>query len=304
MSISASQKARLGVFVVGATVLMVLFFAIPLGLRFTNDFNSFVAYFEGESLSGLEQGAVVKFNGIPIGNVVSITYQPHNLSLVKVMLEIQSDFPMKVDMFATTGAMGITGLKYVEISGGSNEADLLKSGAELPTRMSMMASISGRAETITEKIDLLLDHLTHLTDPDSLGGIKNIVDNVAQMSNDVSLFFSGAMPGITRMTSSSEDVINKVSRIADDIKGFTKAFDEDLSSQNIASVLERFESAVGSMNDLTDQLSLMVLQTREDFSISMENIREASDNTNQLTRLLAENPSLLLRGESREREIR
>jgi hypothetical protein len=48
----------------------------------------------------------------------------------------------------------------------------------------------------------------------------------------------------------------------------------------------------------------MVLQTREDISISMENLREAMESANQLMRLLADDPSLLIRGEKRERDTR
>ena len=47
-----------------------------------------------------------------------------NLSKVKVEMKIQQDFPMKVDMVATTGAMGIT-LKYVEIAGGKMNQSFL-----------------------------------------------------------------------------------------------------------------------------------------------------------------------------------
>jgi hypothetical protein len=49
----------------------------------------------------------------------------------------------------------------------------------------------------------------------------------------------------------------------------------------------------------------MIRQGREDFTVGLENIREASENANQLTKTLAENPSLLLKGEAqKERDIR
>jgi hypothetical protein len=59
------------------------------------------------------------------------------------------------------------------------------------------------------------------------------------------------------------------------------------------------------MKSLTENLSMMVRQSKEDFSVGMQNIREATENANQLTKILVENPSLLLKGESqRERNIR
>jgi hypothetical protein len=48
---------------------------------------------------------------------------------------------------------------------------------------------------------------------------------------------------------------------------------------------------------------LMVRQSREDISVSMQNLREALENANQLAKELSENPSLLLKGEQqKERE--
>ncbi len=100
--------------------LLALFIAIPLGIKLTDKYKKYIAYFQGESLSGLEQGSTVKFNGVPIGKVEKITYLPNDLSRVRVELKIQDDFPMKTDMIATTNAMGITGLKYIEVTGGTN----------------------------------------------------------------------------------------------------------------------------------------------------------------------------------------
>lgn len=76
MSISRAQRARLGVFVIAGVTLLLVFAAIPLGVRLSDKYNTFIAFFEGESLSGLEQGAVVKFNGVPIGKVEKNLLQP------------------------------------------------------------------------------------------------------------------------------------------------------------------------------------------------------------------------------------
>jgi ABC-type transporter Mla subunit MlaD len=88
MSISVSQRARLTVFLITGAILVVIFAAIPLGIKLNDKYKSYIAYFSGESLSGLEQGAVVKFSGVPIGKVEKISYLPDDLSKVKVRLKI------------------------------------------------------------------------------------------------------------------------------------------------------------------------------------------------------------------------
>lgn len=305
MSISAAQRTRLGVFMITGVVLLAIFIAIPLGIKLNDKYKSYVAFFKGESLSGLEQGAVVKFSGVPIGKVEKIKYFPDDLSKVKVELKIQNDFPMKTDMVATTGAMGITGLKYIEITGGSNKAALLKEGSEIPTKISLFSTITGKAEMIVAKVELLLNHLNEISDPDSLRSFKEILDNVAQITGDVKGFVGETRPKVSNITESTQQIIGKVDSIASDIQSFTSTFNASVPPEKLALTFSRIDSTAASLKQLSDQLSLMVRQSREDFTASMENIREASENANQLTKIVAENPSLLLRGEAqKERDIR
>ncbi|NLL13468.1 MAG: MCE family protein [Fibrobacter sp.] len=305
MSISRAQRARLGVFLIIGTVLLILFAVVPLGLKLSDKYNEYVAYFQGESLSGLEQGAVVKYSGVPIGKVERITYLPNDLSKVRVIMKLQADFPMKVDMVATTGAMGITGLKYVEITGGTNESELVKPGSEIPTKQSMISTITGKAEVIVGKVELLLNHLTQITNPDSLASAKKILDNVAIITEDVKNFVSEFRPKIDSITFASNSIINRIDGIAADVKEFTGNFKNAVKGEQIASTFTSIDSTAQALKDLTENLSLMVRQSREDFTVGLQNIREATENANQLTKVLSENPSLLLRSETqRERDIR
>jgi len=153
MSISKSQQTRLGFFMVAGVVIACVLVAIPLGASFTNRQKTFFAYFTGESLSGLEQGAQVKFNGVPIGKVDKITYDPRDLARVRVEFKIQQDFPMKKDMFAQTGAMGITGLKYVEIQGGSNSAPCLSRTRRSPQKYRSWRPLPGRLRSLWERLN-------------------------------------------------------------------------------------------------------------------------------------------------------
>lgn len=305
MSISKAQRARLGVFLFIGVILILLFAAIPLGLKLNDKYAVYIAYFQGESLSGLEQGAVVKFSGVPIGKVEKITYMPDDLSKVRVTIKTQADFPMKVDMVASTGAMGITGLKYVEITGGTNESELLKPGSEIPTKQSMISTITGKAEVIVGKVELLLNHLTQITNPDSLASIKKILDNVSAITSDVRGFVKDTRPKMDSLTYTTTRIVAKIDAIATDIKAFTGDFKDAVSGDQIANTFASIDSTAQSLKELSENVSLMIRQTREDFTIGMQNIREASENANQLTKVLSENPSLLLRNETqRERDIR
>ncbi|MGB7569113.1 MAG: MlaD family protein [Chitinivibrionales bacterium] len=305
MSITRSQQTRLGFFMVAGVVIACVMIAVPLGASLTNREKRYFAYFTGESLSGLEQGAQVKFNGVPIGKVDKITYDPRDLSRVRVEFKIQEDFPMKKDMFAQTGAMGITGLKYVEIQGGSNDAPLLKPNSEIPSKISTMASITGKAEVIVGKIELLLNHLNTITEPDSLASIKKVLGNLAVITNDFKTFFGTVGPDFQVMSASVEKVIVRLDSISRDVKSLTGSLNKGLSGQQISSIVNSADTTIRSLKNLTESVNLIVKQSREDFSVSMQNLRETMENADELMKVLSENPSLLLRGEQqKERDLK
>jgi phospholipid/cholesterol/gamma-HCH transport system substrate-binding protein len=305
MSISRAERTRLGVFLVAGISLLAIFFSVTLGIRFTKTTKTYFTYFGGESLSGLEQGATVKYTGVPIGKVDKISYQPTDLSKVKVSLKVQSDFPLKTDMYATTGMLGITGLKYIEILGGSDTAHLLKSGSELPTRVSMFSAISGKAEAIVAKIELLVNNLNQLSNPDSLRSLRVLLDNVAAITGDARTMTADITPKVNNMAGSAAELVAKADLIASDIKKFTGSLDSAFSAGKITNTLSFVDSAAIALKVVAENMALIVRQSREDFTVTMQNLREATESANQLAKMLEENPSLLIKGETqKERDVR
>jgi len=307
MGITAAQKLRLGIFVIIGMAILSAFIIIPIGMKMSQHQKTYVSYFEGESLQGLEQGAAVKFNGVAIGTVQRVTYNVEDINKMKVELSVMESFPMRVDMYATTGLIGITGLKYVEISGGSNEAALLKAGGVVPTRSSLFASVGEKAEELIGKVETLLNHLNTVTDPDSLRSVKVTMDNLASLTGDAKTVFGsvgGVVPAAARVIDTVQVAVSEVHSIMRDVKEITDTLKNGINGGNIPGIIARADSTVTAVKALTDNMSLMIMQTREDFSISIENLREALENANQLMQMLAENPSLLIRGEGKERDNR
>ncbi len=305
MNISNAQRARLGIFAAAGGAVLVILLSISLGVKLSQRTSAYWAFFKGESVSGLEQGAEVKFTGVPIGRVEKISYDAADLSKVKVAFRVQADFPMKADMYATTGLLGITGLKYIEIMGGTNAAPTLRSNAEIPTRTSLISSISGKAEAIAAKVELLVNNLNTLTNPDSLRSFRIMLDNIAAVTGDAHGLASSLTPKVDSMASSAVTVMSKVERIAGNVQDITATLDHAFSAGQLSATISSIDSAALSLKQVTQNLSLIVLQSHEDFAVSMRNLREATENADQLTQMLVENPSLLLRNEApKERSMR
>jgi len=303
MSISKSQQARLGVFLVVGVIAACVLISIPIGKSFNDKRKVYYASFSGESLSGLEVGALVKFHGVPIGKVEKISYDPHDLTRVKAEIKVQEDFPMKKDMYAQTGLMGITGLKYVEILGGTNESPLLSSNSDIPTKASVVASITGKAETIIAKVEILLNHLNTISDPDSLKAIKDVLGNLVAITSNARSFFGDVSPDIKGVSRSVKDLVMRMDSISQDIKLVTGSLTRQVPGQKVASILSSIDSTSLALKTLSETVTTMVKQGREDYAVSMANLRNALESANDLMQELAENPSLLLRSEQpKERE--
>ena len=89
------------------------------------------------------------------------------------------------------------------------------------------------------------------------------------------------------------------------MNGKELSHNKTIETDQVKRTFTLIDSAVVSLNNLSESMSLLIRQSREDLSVSLENIREASENADQLMKVLAENPSLLLRGEAqRERTLR
>jgi hypothetical protein len=168
-----------------------------------------------------------------------------------------------------------------------------------------MASITGQAEVIAAKIEILLNHLNAVSNPDSLAGIKQIVDNVASISEDTRKFLAVMRPDLEQVAHSFQGIVLRVDSISRDVKTITGETSQTLGNGHMSTILQSIDSTSLALKHLSNDLSLIVKQSREDVMVSMQNLRETLENANELTKVLAENPSLLLKGEQqKERNVR
>lgn len=175
MIVTRAQKIRLGVFVTVAVGALLAMFAVLVGEKLTRQEDAYFARFS-ETVSGLEIGAQVKYHGVRIGTVTAIEIDRDDVSQVLVSLSLKRGTPVKKDSRVVLNSMGITGLKFVELTGGTNESDFLEPGSEIESENSLLDRLSGKADVITEKVELLVNNLISLTDDSNRAKIAAILD--------------------------------------------------------------------------------------------------------------------------------
>jgi len=141
----------------------------------------------GESVSGLNVDAPVKYLGVNVGKVTRIEIDPTNSQRVRLQFVIHRGTPIQRDSLAVLRTQGLTGIAYVEISGGSAGSPPLHSGAEdeVPT-IAFEPSLSARLEnvlsTVLANIDRTSANINALFDADNRAAVKATLADVAALS--------------------------------------------------------------------------------------------------------------------------
>lgn len=182
------MEKRLSYTIVGAFVIIItlaLFFFLYWITKYgakSIEHDYYKTYFT-ESVSGLSLDSPVKLRGVEVGRVKSISINKANSEEVEILLEINQGTPIKKDTYAILDTQGITGLKHVELEGGTHDSALLKqSKSEVPTIMSkksILATLYDSSESMAQKLNRISEKVNQVLSQ------KNI-DNVSKIITDLS----------------------------------------------------------------------------------------------------------------------
>ncbi|MCR9127305.1 MAG: MlaD family protein [Rhodobacteraceae bacterium] len=135
-----------------------------------------------ENVSGLGTAGDVRYNGLPVGQVVALNLDPDDPAKVRVRLEVRSDTPVRADTVATLQSQGVTGVSFVALSGGTAEAAPLPDGGTIPSERSAIQTIFEGAPELLEKAVSLLEDINRVVDEDNRDAITEVLDNLASAS--------------------------------------------------------------------------------------------------------------------------
>jgi phospholipid/cholesterol/gamma-HCH transport system substrate-binding protein len=214
-------------------------------------------FFEG-SVSGLKVGNPVRYRGIPVGIVRDMRINPDNVEEVQVTIEVPESTPIKEDATASLEFQGVTGVAYVQISGGSNEAPRLAkaSGGDRPVIPSTPSQIQEVIEQAPELINQfigLVDEARGIMNEENRRNLETTLANLAQ--------FSGAM------ADSSGDIQATLAETASAIqqlRGTAAEAETVLAtlSQRGDGIADRLETTLDNANGLAEEAGRLVAELR------------------------------------------
>jgi phospholipid/cholesterol/gamma-HCH transport system substrate-binding protein len=143
-------------------------------------------YFDG-SVSGLDIGSDVRYNGVLVGRVATITLDPKRPTQVHVTVDINQDTTIRSDAVAELQVKGLTGTAFVEIAGVSGTAPPLvaEKGQRYPvirSRSSQLTELFNGMPVLIQKLSTLADQLNDVTDAQNRAALAETLANMRQVS--------------------------------------------------------------------------------------------------------------------------
>jgi phospholipid/cholesterol/gamma-HCH transport system substrate-binding protein len=312
-----AQKVRLSIFMIASGTVLLVFFLVLVGNRILKRMDWYYVEYQDISVTGLEPGAAVKYHGVQVGRVSNLSLK--DAATVLIEIEVERGTPIKKDSEALLSLVGITGLKFVEIIGGSVDAEDLEVGGTIKAGSSMFETISGRAEIILGKLEQVLNNLNIMLSPETTTSIQNALNSIDSLTREVNGFIvdnrdqmdrtvSNIDTLVTRLSDAAEHVNTTVERIDDlvrsndvtrsvsNVRTITEHIKTQLDSLRLVETIDDFRTFVNNSNEMVVHTDLIVLRTRDNILRSMSNLEEALDNLREATDVIRDDPSVLLRG--------
>lgn len=304
-----ANHVLVGLFVLLLGIGAIAFAIWIAALQADRQVNNYLLVFDG-AVTGLSTGSSVNYEGVPVGQVTTVDLSARDPGRVRVTISIDADTPVRRDTVATLELAGLTGGRYVQLSGGSADAPLPspENGETLPqlqTRASPIDQVlAGAPDIVTALNSILLRAEAILSEENTrnvevilqqgaatMGNINDTSAVVADLARDLRSELGVLMPKL-------ESTFTAVEGVATNI---------DAASREAQPTLAEFRQAARSVDRLANDLNGLVEENRRplsDFTNSglgelsslLGELRRLAGNLNQISNDLQSNPAGFLLG--------
>ena len=316
----ASQKTKfvVGLFLVCGIGIALLAF-IWLGMsRYFEKGRFYVTYFN-ESVQGLDKDSPVKYRGVSVGRVHSISVAPDS-KLVKVVLKIETGMVLDINIVTQLKSVGITGSVFIELDQKKRDEPDRSPPLSFPSEYPIVASKPSELGQILSGIDEILNKIKGLDLEGIAAKIKSNLDTVETAVQEANV------KGLARKFERSLDQLNQIldghqwdkiltstqetileangffvkgnAALAHAENAFAQAREILADKQHaIREALENINKVIDKSASLTTGADETFSLLRQNLLVSAQNLERASENLNRFLEILAQQPSQLILGD-------
>lgn len=240
------------------------------------DFDRFDIIFN-DPVTGLSEGGVVRFNGIAIGEVEELTLSPTNPNQVVARIRVRGDLPVKTDTIAQLEFAGVTGLSFIQLSGGSQNAPLLTDVRDgvpriVATPSEFQRLFSGGGD-IVESVNEALIGVVSLLSEDNIRNIQRIISDVSE----VTAAFSSNTDEIDSALTDFATLAAALSEASSDLEQLTASLAR-MAERGETLMGEDVENLVADARTVLDATDGLVREAQATLAENRAALREFSEN--------------------------
>ncbi len=309
MLLTREQKRRLGIFLMVSIGVLVFIFGLFIIPKLKSQGETYYINFKEISVYGISNGSSVKYQGVDIGKVMDIEVNPYDLNSILVEVEIRRGFPVKDDMRSKLSYAGITGLKFIELSGGSSESKNLLPGGIIP----MERGLGEKAEDIVSNIDKAVQNINKLLNEKRGEELSRILVNIEEGTAMMKSFIQEQRGFAARSMENMEKISSRVSHFTAslekvDIEGISKQIqvligvaNARFSKEELGKTMADFDELVNTSTASIRKTRGIILDIQSDMSATLEALRDALENLATFSKNLTEDPTILIRKRKQNR---
>ena len=295
-----TTEAKVGAFVLGCISILAFTIVYLLSAQYSGSTVPYRTYLR--YAGGLEPGASVLFGGINAGKVTAVRPWSSDPTRIEILLEVKQGTPLNEKSIAKLGMVSIMNNPALSISTGSNDAKRLPPGSAIPSQeAASLDEIAGKMAVVADNANALITQvqgeLTGIT-----GDARTLLANLNTVTG----------PGNQRRVRVLLDQVDgllteerpKIDRLSDQLLAVSLHADSTIQNVNgtVTDLREPMRKDLAELQDTLVQAkgllaNMQVIVQANDYKINdtVENLRTATDNLDQLTDSLKQRPWSLIR---------
>jgi phospholipid/cholesterol/gamma-HCH transport system substrate-binding protein len=296
---------RVGLFVLVAASLLIGGLLWLAGARFLRPVSTYTVLFT-ESVSGLNSGANVEYQGVVVGRVRDIRLTTDIPPKVAVIVDLDPKTAVRHDTIGALLGSLVTGIKFIQLQGGSEGAGALEPGGLIPGDVSslehfrdQLAEVADRAVNIIRKLDQEV-----FTNTNSLK-LSHFVNDLSAIADTLSRTMD-----TFRTQETGKDVAQLIRELNETTKNLNAVISDfygrrDRIFGGAESTLKHLDQMVTETRDLVRSAQSQIAGTGTSVGGLVEELTNTTSLLQEAIDVIRSDPSVLLRGRSipeRERQ--
>ena len=181
-----AHHVLIGAFTIGVFLLALGFVLWLSRSSVDHTFNDYEIVFT-EAVTGLSNGGLVQYNGIKVGEVTQLRLAPDDPRKVIAHVRLDATAPVRQDTRAKLGLQGVTGLAFIQLSGGSPGSPPLVPTAEvplprIPSEESALSKILASGSDVVTSVNDLLLRMNQMLSDENVKRVSATLEHVDQLS--------------------------------------------------------------------------------------------------------------------------